>query len=80
MAKRIKYLEYLIFTLIKLMISLFTMQKSQIGGICTATMQHNEGSNLQQVHRTADKKREKIKDIDKLPTENAKKEPPPRRN
>jgi hypothetical protein len=62
------------------MISLFTMQKSQIGGICTATMQHNKGSNLQQVHRTADEKREKRKDIDKLPTEFAKNEPPPCRH
>ena len=47
-------------------------------GICTAAMQDNKGSDLQQVPRNARRKEEK--NIDILPTENAKKEPPPCRD
>lgn len=48
-------------------------------GICTAAMQDNKGSDLAspQDRRI---ERGKRKDIDILPTENAKKEPPPCRD
>jgi hypothetical protein len=55
------------------------MQQIQ-GGICTIAMQKTKESDLRQVQGQAKEKREKRKGIDILPTENAKKEPPPCRN
>jgi hypothetical protein len=49
-------------------------------GICTITMQKTKESDLHSKSKGQAKEREKKKDIDILPTENAKKEPPPCRN
>lgn len=70
---------YFIFTPIKLMDLFIHNAEKPDRGICTAAMQDNKGSDLQQVPRNAVREKRE-KNIDRLPTENVKKEPPPCRN